>query len=129
MRILVKTDMIDNYRDPFRTLCSTAAENSERQKNNVRTCDRREKSPVRISCFCPGPVDTDFNRNSGVAVSGKQIRPSQAAREGVNGALRGKMIVIPGLKMPLVVKASGLIGEHLSTRVNYLLQVKKAGKH
>ena len=90
---------------------------------------RRAKSPVRISCFCPGPVDTDFNRNSGVSVSGKQIRPSQAAREGVNGALRGKMIVIPGLKMPLVVKASGLIGEHLSTRVNYLLQVKKAGKH
>lgn len=89
---------------------------------------RREKSPVRISCFCPGPVDTDFNRNSGVSVSGKQIRASQAAREGVNGALRGKMIVIPGLKMPFVVKASGLIGEHLSTRVNYLLQVKKAGK-
>ena len=63
---------------------------------------RREKSPVRVSCFCPGPVATDFNRNSGVSVSGKQIRPSQAAREGVNGALIGKMIVIPGLKMPFV---------------------------
>jgi hypothetical protein len=38
------------------------------------------------------------------------------------------MIVIPGKKMPAVVKASNLMGEHLSTRINYLLQVKKAGK-
>ena len=50
------------------------------------------------------------------------------AREGVDGALKGRMIVIPGKKMPAVVKASSLMGEHLSTRVNYLLQVKKAGK-
>lgn len=89
---------------------------------------RRAKSPVKVTCLCPGPVDTAFNKNSGVAVSGKQIRPAQAAREGVDGALQGKMIVIPGKKMPVVVRASSLMGEHLSTRVNYLLQVKKMGK-
>ena len=89
---------------------------------------RRAKSPVKVSCLCPGPVDTAFNRNSGVAVSGKQIRPAQAAKEGVDGALKGRMIVIPGKKMPIVVRASSLMGEHLSTRVNYNLQVKKAGK-
>lgn len=89
---------------------------------------RRAKSPVKVSCLCPGPTDTAFNKNSGVAVSGKQIPAAQAAREGVDGALKGRMIVIPGKKMPAVVKASSLMGEHLSTRLNYLLQVKKAGK-
>ena len=76
----------------------------------------------------PGPTDTAFNKNSGVAVSGKQIKSAQVAREGVDGALKGKMIVIPGKKMPAVVRASSLMGEHLSTRLNYRLQVKKAGK-
>ena len=89
---------------------------------------RRAKSPVKVSCLCPGPTDTAFNKNSGVTVSGKQIGVAQVAKEGVDGALKGKMIVIPGRKMPVVVKASSLMGEHLSTRVNYLLQVKKAGK-
>ena len=89
---------------------------------------RRAGSPVKVSCLCPGPTDTAFNRNSGVAVSGKQISAVQAAKEGVDGALRGKMIVIPGRKMPIIVTASRLLGEHLSTRINYLLQVKKAGR-
>ena len=80
---------------------------------------RRAKSPVKVSCLCPGPTDTAFNKNSGVTVSGKQIGVAQVAKEGVDGALKGKMIVIPGRKMPVVVKASSLMGEHLSTRVNY----------
>ena len=88
---------------------------------------RRAGSPVKVSCLCPGPTDTAFNHNSGVAVSGKQISAVQAAKEGVDGALQGKMIVIPGRKMPIIVTASRLLGEHLSTRINYLLQVKKAG--
>ena len=46
----------------------------------------------------------------------------------MDGALAGKMIVIPGRKMPFVVGASRLMGEHLSTMINYSLQVKKAGK-
>lgn len=89
---------------------------------------RQAKSPVRVSCLCPGPTATAFNTNSGVKVSGKQIGAAQVAREGVDGALAGKMIVIPGRKMPAVVRICGLMGENLSTKINYKLQVKKAGK-
>jgi short-subunit dehydrogenase len=89
---------------------------------------RQAGSPVKVSCLCPGPVDTAFNDNSGVLVSGKQITAKQAAREGVEGALRGKMLVIPGEKMKAVVVGSHLLGEHLSTRINYLVQKKKAGE-
>ena len=89
---------------------------------------RQAKSPVKVCCLCPGPVDTAFNDNAGVAVSGRQISAKQAAREGVDGALRGKMIVIPGAKMKAVVAGSHLLGEHLSTRINYMVQKKKAGE-
>ena len=89
---------------------------------------RQANCPVKVSCLCPGPVDTAFNDNSGVLVSGKQITAAQAAREGVEGALQGKMIVIPGTKMKLVTIGSHLLGEHLSTRINYMIQKKKAGE-
>lgn len=89
---------------------------------------RQAHSPVKVCCLCPGPVDTAFNKNSGVAVSGKQITAKQAAREGVDGALEGKMLVIPGTKMKLVTVGSHLLGEHLSTVINYHIQKKKAGK-
>ena len=89
---------------------------------------RQQHSPVKVCCLCPGPVDTAFNDNAGVLVSGRQITAGQAAREGVEGALRGKMIVIPGAKMKLVTVGSHLLGEHLSTRINYLVQKKKAGE-
>ena len=89
---------------------------------------RQAKSPVKVSCLCPGPVDTAFNHNSGVLVSGKQITAKQAAREGVDGALRGKMSVIQGTKMKLVTVGSHLLGEHLSTVINYHIQKKKAGE-
>lgn len=89
---------------------------------------RRMHSPVKVSCLCPGPTATSFNTNSGVKVSGKQVPVEQVARAGVDGALRGKMIVIPGRKMNAVVTLSRLLGEHLSTRINYDLQIKKMGK-
>ena len=89
---------------------------------------RRAGSPVKVSCLCPGPVATAFNDNAGVKESGKQITAAQAARIGVEGALQGKMLVIPGRKMQAVVIGSHLLGEHLSTRINYLIQRKKAGK-
>ena len=89
---------------------------------------RQAKSPVKVCCLCPGPVDTAFNENSGVAVSGKQITAKQAAREGVDGALKGKMLVIPGTKMKLVTVGSHILGEHLSTMINYHVQKKKAGE-
>lgn len=89
---------------------------------------RQAGSPVKVSCLCPGPVATSFNDNSGVKVSGKQITARQAAREGVEGALKGKMLVIPGRKMKAVVVGSHLMGERLSTLINYHVQKKKAGK-
>ena len=41
--------------------------------------------------------------------------------------MKGKMLVIPGRKMKAVVVGSHLMGEHLSTLINYHVQKKKAG--
>ena len=52
----------------------------------------------RPICLCPGPTDTAFNKNSGVTVSGNRSESHKWRKEGVDGALQGKMIVIPRQK-------------------------------
>ena len=88
---------------------------------------RQTGSPVKVSCLCPGPVATSFNDNSGVKVSGKQITARQAAREGVEGARRERSERTV-MVMKAVVVGSHLMGERLSTLINYHVQKKKAGK-
>ena len=41
---------------------------------------RRSRSNVKISVFCPGPVDTNFNNRAGVSFSVKSISSEYAAR-------------------------------------------------
>ena len=70
---------------------------------------RRAGSPVKISVLCPGPVDTPFNR-------------------GVDGALAGQMLVVPGAMMKLGVVLSRFPGDRLMTRITYRIQSTKGGR-
>jgi uncharacterized protein len=54
---------------------------------------------VRISCLCPGGTATDFLVNNNQTLKGFNplMSSESVARAGLEGALRGKVIVIPGL--------------------------------
>lgn len=52
-------------------------------------------SNVYIGAFCPGPVDTDFNRRAGVKFSLKGIPAEQAAESALSGMFSRRMITIP----------------------------------
>lgn len=51
---------------------------------------RQEGSWVRVSALCPGPVDTDFNRNANAKSAVKGISPKKAAAAGLKGVFAGK---------------------------------------
>lgn len=89
---------------------------------------RRAKSPVKISVLCPGPVKTPFNQNADVKIPGEGLDPAAVARIGVDGALRGRMVIVPGFTMKLGLFFTRLMGETLMTRVTYLVQVRKEGR-
>lgn len=62
-----------------------------------------EKSGVIISCFCPGPIRTEFLEESGMDKSKivkkfKPIDPQKAANEAYKALMKGKVVVIPGFK-------------------------------
>ena len=50
-------------------------------------------SKVRIAAYCPGPVDTEFNKNANVTFSLKGQSSSDVARIGVKGLLKSKKVV------------------------------------
>lgn len=91
----------------------------------VREELRREKSPVKISVLCPGPVRTEFNDVAGVHFAVGSVSAQYAAKKAVRGLMRGKRIIIPGFTIKLSALLSKLSPEWLSARVVYNLQRAK----
>ncbi len=63
-------------------------------------------SKVTISCLCPGPVDTEFNRVAGVQFAIGSLPSATVAKQAVDGALAGKLLIVPGGTVKLGVFAS-----------------------
>ena len=56
---------------------------------------------VRVTCLCPGPVETEFQARAGVVPGSTpsflKVSAMRVAEEGYRGLMRGKRLVIPGL--------------------------------
>lgn len=86
---------------------------------------RERKSPVRVFCLCPGPVDTEFN-----AVA--QVRfglPGISARFCADCALKGiegrRVLIVPSLRMKLVIAGQRLAPRGAVIRLTARQQRKK----
>ena len=86
---------------------------------------KKTKSKVRISIFCPGPVDTNFNNRAGVVFSVKPISADFAAKYAIDNALSGRTVIIPTFKMKLGVLGAKLTPEKILSSVTYTIQKKK----
>jgi len=86
---------------------------------------KKEKSNVKVSCLCPGPVDTNFNKVAGVNFSVKPLKADYVAKYAIDKMLNGKLLIIPGFKM----KCAKFFGRFLSDknlmRITYRIQKKK----
>jgi len=67
-------------------------------------------SGVKVSCLCPGPVETGFQARSGFALEGKMaaarlalVSAAEVARQGYDGLMAGRRVVVPGLMNRLIV--------------------------
>ncbi|MEK4035172.1 SDR family oxidoreductase [Methylocystis sp. IM3] len=65
---------------------------------------------VNVSCLCPGPVETGFQARAGMnfdgmmaAVKPALIPASEVARQGYEGLMAGKRVVVPGMANKLMV--------------------------
>ena len=67
---------------------------------------KKSKSAVQVSVLCPGPFNTEFNEVAGVSFKTKGMTSEYIARYGVDKMMRGKEVIIPGLKWKLAIFAT-----------------------
>lgn len=65
---------------------------------------------VKVSCLCPGPVETGFQARSGMHFDGMMgamkpamVPASEVARQGYEGLMAGKRVVVPGTVNKIMV--------------------------
>jgi uncharacterized protein len=88
---------------------------------------RRSGSPVTVSAFCPGPVDTEFNDVAGVKFSMKGLSAEQAAAYALKGMFAGKTVIVPGALMKTALFFERFLPEKLIVRAAYQIQRRKEG--
>lgn len=86
---------------------------------------KKRKSNVSISCLCPGPVDTNFNKVANVEFSAKPMRASDVAQYAIDNMFKKKRMIIPGVKMRMSNFFSRFVSEKYLLKVIYKIQKKK----
>ncbi len=86
---------------------------------------KRRGSNVKISAFCPGPVDTEFNRVAHVKFSSAPIDSKTAATAALDGVMQGKLYVVPTVKMKALKVVKRLLPDKTITHFCYKFQKKK----
>ena len=84
---------------------------------------KKDKSNVKISVLCPGPVNTNFNKVANVKFALKSLSSEYVAKYAINKTLKGKFLIIPGWKITRLL--SKISPDTISTKICYHMQSKK----
>lgn len=86
---------------------------------------RREKSSVRISVLCPGPVRTEFDTTANVRFSINGLSSEFVAQYAVKHMFRKKLIIVPGFLMKSAHFFGRFLPDKLMLRLTYHIQKRK----
>ena len=79
-------------------------------------------SNVSISAFCPGPVDTEFNKVARVHFSIKGLNSFDVSNYAIKKMFDEKMIIVPGFKMKVGLFLTRFITRKLLLKISYKIQ-------
>jgi uncharacterized protein len=85
---------------------------------------------VTVSCLCPGPTETDFNKRANISASklvrsNMRMQAEPVARIGYKGLMRGKRLIIPGMKNKMFVQAVRFLPRQMLTAIIRRVQDKR----
>lgn len=83
------------------------------------------KSNVHISCLCPGPVDTEFNKVAHGEFHTKSLTSEYVAKYAINLTLKNKLYIIPSFRMKAAIFLTRLVPRKLLLKITYLIQDRK----
>jgi short-subunit dehydrogenase len=85
---------------------------------------------VTVSCLCPGPTDTEFHKRANISPSklvnsNMRMEAEPVARIGYKGLMRGKRLIIPGMKNKMFVQAVRFLPRQMITAIIRRVQDKR----
>lgn len=86
---------------------------------------KERKSKVKVSILCPGPIQTEFLDIANVGFVIKGLKSEDVAKLAIDKALKGKLIIIPGIMMKIGKFLLRFTPEKLMLWVSYRIQHKK----
>ena len=86
---------------------------------------RQEGSRVTGTALCPGHVETNFDARAKVRRSIGGVSAKRVAQAGIEGMLRGKVVVLPGALMKMTYVGEKLLPESWMLKIAYRAQARK----
>ena len=86
---------------------------------------KKSKSNVKMSILCPGPVNTNFNNVANVVFKAPSMPSEKVAKYGIDKALKGKLIIIPGILNKSVRFFSKILPDAILEEASYHIQRRK----
>ena len=94
-----------------------------RLSEGIREELKKEKSKVKISVLCPGPVDTNFNKVANVKFSLKELSSYDVAKYAINNLNR--FYIVPGLATRFARVGVRVLPNSLIAKMTYNAQHRK----
>lgn len=92
---------------------------------SIREELRRDKSKVKISILCPGPVNTNFNDVANVKFNSKALSSEYVAKYAVEKLLKNKFYIVPGNQIKALRIISKFVPDCILARFAYKVQKQK----
>lgn len=89
---------------------------------------RKQKSNVKLSVLCPGPVNTNFNNVANVKFGTKALSSEYVAKYAIDKLLSEKQVIIPGIKIKLAKQLTRIASDKLVGKVAYHIQKERNNK-
>ena len=86
---------------------------------------KKEKSNVKISVLCPGPVNTEFNEVAGVKFGVKAQESNDVVKYALNQMFKNKLRIIPGFYMRLLLFLEKFVSYKSLLKITYNIQKSK----
>lgn len=99
-----------------------------RLTEGIRAELKKDKSNVKISVLCPGPVNTNFNNVAGVKFNLHSLSSQYVAKYAVDKLFKNKFMIIPGLTIKPIKFFSKIVPDNILAKFAFKAQQRKLGK-
>ena len=96
-----------------------------RLSESIREELKQEKSNVKISILCPGPVDTNFNKVANVKFHLREANSMKVAEYAIHKLENGKFYIVPGFDIKLARFFAKITPNNVLSKITYRIQKRK----